>query len=780
MKFTMRQFYFISLCSILSFLSCKKDTLKYPEAPATTTLLTAITLDVDSTTLHLEDFVFDASKIDSIHVPLPMRWDKESRQCILQSTEDAPMLTTLQLFIEGQKYDLLLKKSLKKKVSLQYVAEKTTDKVQLKGEMTAWAIISPTKSERKEHTFTFAIPPGNYQYIYIVNDKETLATNAEKIDNNIGGFNSLLKIKGGNKQTILKTYSHENNKITLYSENVKNLVVFWENIALPATALSQKEEKITITIPKVAQSKAFSFLRVWGNSDDAFSNDIIIPLKYGKIVTKATALPRQDRRKQVLYSLMIDRFKNGKTDNDHPLKQKNVLPQANYQGGDLVGITQKIKDGYFSSLGINSLWISPITQNPEDAYGQWTRPKTKFSGYHGYWPISSSKVDYRFGTTEELHELLKTAHAHNMNVFLDYVANHVHEEHPFYKQHPNWVTDLYLPDGTKNTQLWDNQRLTTWFDDFMPTLDLENDTVMEMMTDSALFWVENYAFDGFRHDATKHIPLKFWRTLTEKIRHSNNPNVYQIGETYGSRELIASYVSSGLLDAQFDFNLYDNAVACFARPQTTDFSQLQAALQESFNYFGYHHLMGNISGNHDRSRFISYASGDVKFEEDAKLAGWTRNIILSDTSAYAKLVQLNAFNLTIPGVPVIYQGDEYGVPGGNDPDNRRMMQFENLNAKEMQTRNQIAAIAQLRNKNMPLIYGDFTFLETGKDVFAYLRSYFNKGTVVIFNKSKQDKKVTLQIPENLHPTLSLFGSSFEHNKNVLTLTIPKNSCEIIY
>lgn len=774
--------FFYGLLSLSSCLcACGTKDINYPQEPATTTLLSPINLEPDSTVLYLEDFVMDASKIDSIHSDFSLKWKKGAKKCTIQSETEAPMLSSLDIYVAGQAYNIVVKKSLKQKVQLAYTANKDTDKVQLKGEMTAWKAVPATRKKGKTAFFNFTVSPGLYQYIYLINDKEVLAPDAEKIDNNIGGLNSLLKVEGSKEKPKLRAISFDSKTIELEAKHINKTLVTWENLLLPEGSFVHREGgKIIIKLPKISEDKELSYLRIWGANDKSFSNDILIPLKKGKVIIKTEDLPRQARHSQVLYSLMIDRFNNGTTTNDHPLNQKEVLPQADYKGGDLVGIMQKIEDGYFEDLGINTIWISPITQNPEKAYGQWTQPMTKFSGYHGYWPVSSSKVDYRFGTSAELTKLLEVAHQHNMNILLDYVANHVHEEHPFYKQHPNWVTDLYLPDGTKNTQLWDSQRLTTWFDDFMPTLDLENDTVADMMTDSALFWIENYDFDGFRHDATKHIPIKFWRTLTKKIRHSSNPNVYQIGETYGSRELIASYVKSGLLDAQFDFNLYDNAVACFARPEETNFKQLQTALQESFNYFGYHHLMGNISGNHDRSRFISYASNDVKFDEDAKLAGWTRKISLSDSTAYAKLVQLNAFNLTIPGIPVIYQGDEYGIPGGNDPDNRRMMQFKNLNTKEEQTRDQVAAIAKLRNKNLPLIYGDFTFLKTENNVFAYLRSYFSQGTVVIFNKSKKEKTISIELPSNLKVKESLFKTPYDYVGNKLTLNIPANSCEIIY
>jgi cyclomaltodextrinase len=82
-----------------------------------------------------------------------------------------------------------------------------------------------------------------------------------------------------------------------------------------------------------------------------------------------------------------------------------------------------------------------------------------------------------------------------------------------------------------------------------------------------MYWLDKYGIDGFRHDATKHVSEDFWRALTKKIKtyaHKNKvPVPYQIGETFGSRELIGSYVSSGQQNAQFDFNLYFDARSVF-------------------------------------------------------------------------------------------------------------------------------------------------------------------------------------------------------------------------
>ena len=459
----------------------------------------------------------------------------------------------------------------------------------------------------------------------------------------------------------------------------------------------------------------------------------------------------------------------------------------NFWGGDFAGITQKIEDGYFDELDINTLWISPIAQQPETAHGWWDKsePHTKFSGYHGYWPISSSKTDDRFGSAEEFKTLIETAHEHDMNVILDYVANHVHEQHPVYQNHPEWATDLYLPDGTMNTQLWDEQRLTTWFDTFMPSLDYSKPEVIEAMTDSAMFWLTEFELDGIRHDATKHIQLEFWRTLTRKIKdqvtYDSGRQLYQIGETYGSRGLIASYINSGMLDSQFDFNMYNAGLNVFG--QDGSFEILHDQLLESFNYYGNHNLMGIISGNHDQTRITSLISGDVRWDEDGKVAGWTREIPYPQDFAYKKLQLFHAWNMTIPGIPIVYQGDEYGQHGAHDPDNRRWMKFEDekLRKQEIETREVFSELAEIREENLPLTYGDFQFHLANEDELVFSRRYFEHQAVVVMNKSDEEQTITVDLRDgadyaDLEPE---FGHNFSMGGSTLTITLPANSFEIL-
>ena len=554
------------------------------------------------------------------------------------------------------------------------------------------------------------------------------------------------------RQSLI-SLGYEDGKLYVgFYDSVANpsLEAYIQNIPVPHSCWEQNEGGKWILNVKEAVSKTIqattgrSWLRVFAEDDNYLYNDMLLPMQDGEIVKDASQLNRHDQQAQVLYSILIDRFYNGNTSNDWKINSPEVLDIVDYQGGDIAGITAKINEGYFDKLGVNTLWISPITQNPWDAWGLYpfpngnkydsTKTYTKFSGYHGYWPIYATKLDDRFGTPEELRALLDTAHAHGINVILDYVANHMHINSPTLQEHPDWHTDSLLPDGRRNFELWDEARLTTWFDKHIPTLDLEREEVCEQMTDSALYWLANYDLDGFRHDACKHIPEGYWRMLGQKIatRWPNRP-IWMIGETYGSPELIGSYVKTGMLNAQFDFNVYFTA-----REALCGFKGLDQVMNNeltSLRTYGSHHTMGNISGNHDQIRFASIAGGAIDIYCHGKEEGWTREIGIGDTAmAYDRSILLEVLNLTLPGVPCIYQGDEYGEVGGNDPDNRHMMRFETLNDEEKEMRNQVAELIHMRRNSMPLLYGEFIPLRDTPDEIIYERVYLGERVTVTINR----------------------------------------------
>lgn len=610
--------------------------------------------------------------------------------------------------------------------------------VGISGGFNGWsATASPmTKIAEGLWEIGLTLPRGTHPYQIVLDGKMGPdPTNDKRVDNGFGSFNCLMHVGGVQGKFELSAIGFGGNQVHdvhLQGPCGAQIWAWWEDYLFAMPRLDAQGQG-SVRIPAAAYGAGRTHLRIWAEAPGIRSDALLIPLEGGLPVTDAVKLTRADWHAQTMYFLLVDRFLDGDKANNAPVPDDDIALRANNLGGDLQGISQAIANGYFEELGMGTIWISPITTNPSGAWGLWqdstTSVRSKFSGYHGYWPISNKEIDPRLGTRSAFDAAVDAAHDADMNFLLDYVANHVHEQHPIYVDHPDWATDLYLPDGSLNTERWDDHRLTTWFDTFLPTLDLEQPEVAAAMSDSATWWVLNSEIDGFRHDATKHIPETFWRMLTQKIKRSSNRPIFQIGETYGSPELIDSYIGSGLLDAQFDFNHYDAAVAAFSDPET-GVEHLIRTAEAGLRTYGSHHLMGMITGNQDRPRFTSLAEGTVQSGEDTKLAGWTRDIQHDGPNGFASMKMLTAYLMCMPGIPCVYYGDELAYVGGNDPDNRRMMRFENWSDDEQNMHDWTAHWAKLRRSRMELMYGQTRLRSPAPSVIEIRRDYLGSSTTV--------------------------------------------------
>ena len=784
---------YIILLIVLGSTACKQSSLDFPsDSVNNKNLNSLLTLKIGNNVLSLQDFIMNPSEIDSItssSTKLVCRIDSHRVNADLVVLPDMEHFVDVKLWTKGIPYSVPCRKTDKLDYKFTFNPQgKAYKKVQIAGQMNDWVpALSPDLklNQKGVYEVTLNLSPGTYLYQMSLDGQQNHdANNPSKVDNGYGKFNSILQVAGQkDKLPILYTSEFTGKNITLLvQQEASHVFVYFQNYRLPDKFIKRERGKIIFDIPAEAGKQDRSFMRVWASNDFGVSNDVLIPLEKGKVLTDSKDIRRTDKRAQIIYFMLVDRFKDGDKTNNHPMNRPDVNHKVDYWGGDLAGLQQKIDDGYFEKLGVNTLWISPLNQNPTEPYGYYAPMKTKFSGYHGYWPISSSKVDFRFGTNTEFRNLVSDAHNKNMNILLDYVAHHVHIDHPFYKLHPQFTTSLYLPDGTMNTERWNDYRLTTWFDTFLPTIDFSKPQVVDMMTDSAMFWIKDFKVDGFRHDACKHIPEQFWRELTHKIKVQNNgKSLYQIGETYGSPELISSYLTTGMLDGQFDFNVFDIANTTFAGVGGSNLQQVNTILNSSLYTYGNHNLMGNISGNQDKPRFMAYASGDLKFGEDSKTAGWQRVIGITDSTAYDKLLLMQTFNMTIPGIPVIYYGDEIGLTGGNDPDCRRMMKFDGLNNRETNLRNKVSVLTHLRKNNPVLVYGEFINIQTNKDNWVYARKYFDKNAIIFINNSAKPKLFEISIPDllNTEGLKSIFNRKFAISNHKISIQLSAYSSEVL-
>ena len=137
-----------------------------------------------------------------------------------------------------------------------------------------------------------------------------------------------------------------------------------------------------------------------------------------------------------IYFLLTDRFNNGDSSNDINFdRTKETGKLRGFEGGDIKGITQKIKEGYFTKLGINAIWMTPIV---EQIHGGTDEGTGLSYGFHGYWTRDWTTIDPNFGTKEDLKELVAIAHKKGIRILLDAVINHTG---PVTEKDPVWPSD---------------------------------------------------------------------------------------------------------------------------------------------------------------------------------------------------------------------------------------------------------------------------------------------------------------------------------------------------
>ena len=706
---------------------------------------------------------YDVRFIDNENVPVT--YNKNSGMIYFQPDEKFSGITLVDFVQNGATHSIPVRSKVLRKFIFTYKPVKNYKVLNLFGSFNGWNRTNlPMTDINNDGTFEIevALEPGRYQYKFFGDGEELIdPANKVKVPNGMGDYNSVFIVeeeKGSkNFLHLLKFENRENeSEFTFYYENefytgtitAENVITLLDNSKIDKKKISISGNRIRITLDKSELDKN-QFFRVAVSVNGMSSNIQSVFLIDGKPAGGGGKFLWNDA---IIYSLMIDRFNDGDKSINNPIMHDSLSSKANYMGGDFQGIINKLNEGYFDSLGINTIWLSPVYDNPNKAFKEAPAPHRWFSGYHGYWPINSTNTEEKFGTLEKLKELIAAAHKRGIKVLLDIVANHVHQDHPLFKEKPEWFGELKLPDGRMNLRLWDEYRLTTWFEPYLPKFNfVGSKDAIDFMTSNTVWWMKETGADGFRQDAVKHIPNEFWRALTKRIKTEveipEKKKVYQIGETFGSYELISSYVNNGQLSAQFNFNVYDVALPTFLDPRIS-FASLDAEIKKSFLVYGENNLMGNIMDSHDKNRFMAFADGDLDVTQwSAVEEGWNNPPKVDSPASYEKAKLYYAYMNTIPGLPVIYYGSEFGMTGASDPDNRRMMRFKNeLNEYEMKMLEDVRRIVNLRKNHPALRYGDFLTIEADENIYAYIRSDLNERILVVLNKSNKSVLAQFKVP----------------------------------
>ena len=723
-------------------------------------------------TIKLQDLFFAEDYSTFKHLPHSgIKSDYDSLNQILTLTPNPANygMTIYSFQFDGEIIDVPVQLVQKKVHKFAYKPENADDKVFLFGSFNAWNRQNlPLNDEDgdgvKEISLEFET--GRYEYKFLVNGQELLdPSNPENMPNGLGGFNNILRIEAqfsgqqphlsAKKLTdessdranlLLVVYLGEKNQLLLR----EHIIALYDYYRIPEKFIHVDEKGIKIGLSwRNFPKDGLHRLRIMAASPKFQSNMLELILKDGQ------SLPLKNQQTvwqdAIIYSIVTDRFADGDPENNRPVTHSQLADRANFYGGDFRGIINKFSEGYFAHLGVNTLWLSPFYKTTDKAFREYPEPHRFYTGYHGYWPVEPRTVEPRMGTEEELKELIRTAHSQNVKVLMDFVSNHIHEEHPYFMEHRDWFGVLDLPDGRKNLRLWDEQRLSTWFEPYLPSFDfISAPEAVEAVTEDAVWWMRNFNLDGFRHDAVKHVPNEFWRALTRRLKSEfPQKDIFQIGETFGDYELVKSYVNNGQLSSQFNFNLYWPARQAFVNPET-GFAELASEMERTLSIYGQLHLMANIMDSHDQPRLAAYFDGDLDWAENTAEAGWERDIQVNRNDTYDKIALYMAWLMAIPGVPTIYYGDEVGMTGAGDPDNRRpMLWAADLSKRQKELRNQLANLIQLRNSHSALRYGDYYTMLADETVFAFLRSDLNERILIVIHRGESDRELSFDLPESL-------------------------------
>lgn len=448
----------------------------------------------------------------------------------------------------------------------------------------------------------------------------------------------------------------------------------------------------------------------------------------------------------VLYLIMPDRFANGDPSNDDPVVSRGLHDRSKaryYHGGDFQGILQHLD--YLKDLGVTALWITPIYDNANQL-----GLRQAVTDYHGYGAVDFYTVDEHFGDLAKFRELVDGAHSRGIKIILDQVANHTGPSHPWLKDPPTttwfngsetqhlsntWRTwTLISPHSTTATQ---KSTVEGWFAGILPDLNQNDPEVARYLIQNTVWWVSRTGIDAIREDTLSYVPRWFWRDWTRAIRR-RYPSFSVIGEVFDSDPAVVSYFQGGRdrdgvdtgVDSLFDFPLHSAIRKVFA--EGSQLRELPQMLARDVLYPSASRLV-TFFDLHDVPRFIN--------EPGATFSGLERAFTLL---------------LTARGIPLIYYGDEIGLTGGSDPDNRRDFPGgwkddphnafvpSGRTAEQQRLFEHLRKLVHLRAEIAASRSGEMVDLLTEDDAWAFARVGRQAPVLVVLNNSKEP--ATLRVP----------------------------------
>ena len=434
----------------------------------------------------------------------------------------------------------------------------------------------------------------------------------------------------------------------------------------------------------------------------------------------------------VFYQIFPDRFARGSR-TEHPrgitFKPWGTAPEEQgFQGGDLRGIVDKLD--YLQSLGITALYLNPIFASASN---------------HRYHTFDYYQVDPLLGGNDALQELLDGAHARDIRIVLDGVFNHASRGFwPFHHILENGPNSPYLDwfhihgsplrpyssseDQPLNYKGW-------WGNAALPEFNTDNPGVRDYLFDVARYWID-FGIDGWRLDVPADIDDdSFWQEFRQVVKKAN-PDAYICGEIWHEAQ---HWLQGDQFDAVMNYIFTWNALGFFgADTLRSDWRHPDIPL----NPIDVAALVKNIDHMHGLYDWeINYAQLNLLDSHDMPRALY---LMGKDQSALRLSV---LFQMTMPGAPCIYYGDEVGLSAGGDPHCRGAFPWQDESSWEHDLLAFYRDATTLRHSHPVLRTGSFQFIYADGQVVAFYRKLDEQEAVVVFNAGRETSRVQIPVAD---------------------------------
>jgi cyclomaltodextrinase len=459
-------------------------------------------------------------------------------------------------------------------------------------------------------------------------------------------------------------------------------------------------------------------------------------------------------RGAVAYQVFPERFRNGDRSNDPPQAGNwdGRPTRENFFGGDLRGVIDRLD--HIAGLGADLLYLTPVFKAPSN---------------HKYDTEDYYAVDPSFGSKRDLQELVAQCHRRGIRVVLDGVFNHCgYTFNPFQdvlrkgrkSKYADWfyIEDFPVRDDPPNYECVGYYKT-------MPKLRLKNRAARDYFLNVGIWWIQKADIDGWRLDVADEVDSTFWQEFRRAVKEAKE-DALLIGETWkDGRDLLRG----DEMDTVMNYLFREAVVGYFAQLRF-DCREFDRRVQRILCRYpdAAIPVLYNLLGSHDTPRFSTLCGGDIR-----------------------RMRLAVAFQMTFPGIPAIYYGDEFAMRGENDPDCRGAMNWEGGD-RDLYAFYRL--MASLRRANPPLKFGDFRSIICEGCVYGYARRHEGQTVYVLLNNGDEqtlhvplfgrDKPVNLlsgeqYVPADIDGSDSFFNGDIYDYAAKFEMALPARHFEII-